>query len=187
MCVWKLQIKYARFKRRTNIIYKFDWCLYCINLFSCSLEYIHIACATIDKLNVKKKDQPSDSYIQKLNIQHLCVFYELVESTEAEKKQRIFFNLNSVAAVDRIIMHIYGENMNKSSLVDGSKVITTRSPLTSRPIMDELTPAKNDTVPLTPEILNSVMAMTNPLEYSMAAANNSKLQVIYCILLLLIL
>lgn len=45
--------------------------------------------------------------------------------------------------------------------------------------MDELAPAKNDTVPLTPEILNSVMAMTNPLEYSMAAMNNSKLQVIY--------
>lgn len=72
--------------------------------------------------------------------------------------------------------------MSKPTLVDGSPV-TTRSPLTSRS-MNELAPAKSDTVPLTPEILNSVMAMTNPLEYSFStnhstsAANDSEMLVI---------
>lgn len=72
--------------------------------------------------------------------------------------------------------------MSKPTLVDGSPV-TTRSPLTSRS-MNELAPVKSDTVPLTPEILNSVMAMTNPLEYSFStnhstsAANDSELLVI---------
>lgn len=69
-------------------------------------------------------------------------------------------------------MYIFNENMNKPTLVDGSTT-TTRSPLASKPVMAELVPAKNEAVPLTPEILNSVMAMTNPLEYPFSADHSS--------------
>lgn len=88
------------------------------------------------------------------------------------------FNSHRWKRREKQAMYIYSENMTKPTLVDGSRS-TTRSPLTSRPVMAELVPSKSDTVPLTPEILNSVMAMTNPLERFSAdhSINDPMLQV----------
>ncbi|XP_031627376.1 activating transcription factor 3-like, partial [Contarinia nasturtii] len=74
-------------------------------------------------------------------------------------------------------MYIYNFNDN----MNGIPIINVDMSTTSIPVVptpnatntSNLTVGTNTTTPLTPEILNSVMAMTNPLEYSFPSTTTS--------------